>query len=158
MAECPIISFMGRLVAIFVTPEKTGELQETEQVTAIVGKGLEGDRYCAGHGTFSKGDPANEVTLIETEAIDALERDYDIKLSPAETRRNLVTEGIALNHFVGKDFRIGAVALRGIRLCEPCGHLEKLTVEGVERGLRHRGGLRAQVVTGGTIQVGDAVG
>lgn len=149
---------MGRLVTIFVTAEKTGEPQQTEQVNAVVGKGLEGDRYFSGQGTFSKGDPANEVTLIETEAIDALERDYDIKLSPAETRRNLVTEGIALNHLVGKDFRIGAVGLRGIRLCEPCGHLEKLTVEGVERGLRHRGGLRAQVVTGGIIQVGDAVG
>ena len=149
---------MGRLIAIFVTPEKTGAPQQTDQVTAFVGKGLEGDRYGAGQGTFSKGDPANEVTLIETEAIDALERDYDIKLSPAETRRNLVTEGIALNHLVGKDFRIGAVGLRGIRLCEPCGHLEKLTVEGVERGLRHRGGLRAQVVTGGTIQVDDVIG
>ncbi len=149
---------MGRLIGIYVASEKAAEPQETRQATAVMGKGLEGDRYCAGRGTFSKGDPANEVTLVEIEAITALERDYDIKLSPAETRRNLVTEGVALNHLVGKDFRIGAVSLRGIRLCEPCGHLEKLTASGVEQGLRHRGGLRAQVVTGGTIQVGDSLG
>jgi MOSC domain-containing protein YiiM len=149
---------MGRLIGIYVAPEKTAALQETQQVTALAGKGLEGDRYCAGQGTFSKGDPANEVTLVEIEAIEALERDYDIKLRPAETRRNLLTEGVALNHLVGKDFRIGAVSLRGIRLCEPCGHLEKLTANGVEQGLRHRGGLRAQVVTGGIMQVGDDLG
>ena len=75
-----------------------------------------------------------------------------------ELRRNLITEGIALNHLVGRDFRVGAVSLRGLRLCEPCGHLEKLTMNGVERGLRHRGGLRAQVVSSGTMRVGDDVG
>ena len=149
---------MGRLVGIYVAPEKAAETQEARQVTAVVGKGLEGDRYCEGQGTFSKRAPSNEVTLIEMEAIEALERDYDIKLSPAETRRNLITEGIALNHLVGRDFRVGAVSLRGLRLCEPCGHLEKLTTNGVERGLRHRGGLRAQVVTGGIMRVGDDVG
>lgn len=152
-----IIFTMGRLIGIYVTPEKTAEPQEAQRVTAVVSKGLEGDRYCAGLGTFSKGDPANEVTLIEKEAIEALERDYNIELSPAETRRNLLTEGIALNHLVGKDFHIGTVSLRGVRLCEPCGHLEKLTASGVEQGLRHRGGLRAQVVTGGTMQVGDSI-
>jgi len=149
---------MGRLVGIYVAPRKAAEPQEAQQVTAVVGKGLEGDRYCEGQGTFSKGDPSNEVTLIELEAIEALDRDYDIKLPPAETRRNLITEGIALNHLVGRDFRVGAVSLRGLRLCEPCGHLEKLTMNGVERGLRHRGGLRAQVVSSGTMRVGDDVG
>ena len=86
---------MGRLVGIYVAPRKAAEPQEAQQVTAVVGKGLEGDRYCEGQGTFSKGDTSNEVTLIELEAIEALDRDYDIKLPPAETRRNLITESFS---------------------------------------------------------------
>jgi MOSC domain-containing protein YiiM len=98
------------------------------------------------------------VTLIEIEAIEALERDYGVKLSPGDARRNIVTRGVALNHLVGKEFRVGEVVLRGIRLCEPCQHLVQLTgQEKVLPGLVHRGGLRAQVVKGGVIRVGDAV-
>jgi MOSC domain-containing protein YiiM len=72
-------------------------------------------------------------------------------------RRNIVTHGIALNHLVEKQFNIGAVILRGTRLCEPCVHLEKLSQAGAMRGLIHRGGLRAEIVTGGTIRVGDEI-
>jgi MOSC domain-containing protein YiiM len=98
------------------------------------------------------------VTLIEIEAIEALERDYGVKLSPGDARRNIVTRGVALNHLVGKEFRVGEAVLRGIRLCEPCQHLVRLTgQEKVLPGLVHRGGLRAQVVKGGVIRVGDAV-
>ncbi|MEK7341409.1 MAG: MOSC domain-containing protein, partial [Candidatus Binatota bacterium] len=63
----------------------------------------------------------------------------------------------ALNHLVGRDFKVGAVTLRGIRLCEPCAHLENLSRKGVQRGLIHRGGLRAHILTGGTIRLGDTI-
>jgi MOSC domain-containing protein YiiM len=65
---------------------------------------------------------------------------------------------VALNHLVGREFTVGAVLLRGTRLCEPCAHLEALSAPGVQRALAHRGGLRAEVVAGGTVRVGDAIG
>ena len=128
------------------------------EVRAVVGKGLEGDRYAAKLGTYSK-DPGSgrDVTLIESEAIEALRRDYHVELRAVESRRNIVTQGISLNHLVGKEFRVGEVVLRGTRLCEPCAHLEIMTVKGALRGLIHRGGLRAEIVTGGTIRVGDSI-
>jgi MOSC domain-containing protein YiiM len=78
-------------------------------------------------------------------------------LDPGQARRNIVTRGIALNHLVEQEFRIGDVVLRGTRLCEPCAHMEKLTIKGTLRGLIHRGGLRAEIVKGGTIRVGDVI-
>ena len=122
---------------------------------AVYGQGLKGDRYATAEGTFSRpGAAGHEVTLIETEA---LEREYDVALGPGDSRRNVVTRGIALNHLVGCVFTIGDVTLRGVRLCEPCGHLEKLTRKGTRAGLIHRGGLRADIVTGGVVRVWDAI-
>ena len=85
------------------------------QVVAIPGVGLEGDRYALGKGTFSKPEPDFELTLIEAEAIEALQREYNVELAPADARRNLVTRGVALNHLVGRDFQIGEVKAHGIR-------------------------------------------
>jgi MOSC domain-containing protein YiiM len=104
-----------------------------------------------------KGGPDREVTLIEAEAIEALPRDEGVAFEASESRRNLVTRGVALNHLVGREFRVGSVPLRGIRLCEPCVHLESLTRPGVKAGLTHRGGLRAQLLGDGEIRVGDPV-
>jgi MOSC domain-containing protein YiiM len=97
------------------------------------------------------------VTLIEIEALEALQRDYQVELDPALSRRNIVTRGVPLNHLVEREFRIGDVVLRGTRLCEPCAHLERLTAKGAMRGLIHRGGLRADILEGGTIKVGDTL-
>jgi MOSC domain-containing protein YiiM len=125
-------------------------------VLAVVGKGLEGDRYASKLGTYSnQPGSGRDVTLIEVEAIEALKRDYGIELDPGLARRNIVTRGVPLNHFVEKEFKIGEVILRGTRLCDPCAHMEKLTVKGAMRGLIHRGGLRAEILKGGMIRVGD---
>lgn len=150
--------FHGQLIGIYVSPQKSKELQAVEAAEAVAGRGLAGDRYFLKEGTFSPKDgPDREVTLIEIEALEGLEREYKIALPPHQTRRNLLTRGVPLNHLVGKTFTVGPVVLHGIRLCEPCGHLEKLTCKGVEKGLLHRGGLRAQIVTGGALKVGAAV-
>lgn len=150
--------FQGKLIGIYITPHKGADLQSIDRVEAVAGRGLTGDRYFLKDGTYSaKGGPDREVTLIEVEALDGLAREYEITLQPYQSRRNLLTCGVPLNHLVGKMFTIGPVAFRGIRLCEPCGHLEKLTCKGVEKGLKHRGGLRAQIVTGGLLEVGTAV-
>ncbi len=146
------------VVSIHVTPAGSAPMAAVKEARAVPGKGLEGDRYLKQTGTYSnKPGPARELTLIEFEALDALKRDYGIELDPGNARRNLVTRGVALNHLVGLEFRVGPVTLRGIRLCEPCSHLEELTRVGVREGLVHRGGLRAQILTEGTIRVGDRI-
>ncbi len=134
-------------------------MQSATSIRAVAGKGLEGDRYYSGCGSYSDHPgTGRHVTLIEAEALDALRRDYQLELDAGKTRRNIVTCGVALNHLVGKEFRIGEITLRGLRLCEPCAHMEKLTVKGALRGLVHRGGLRAEIVKGGVIRAGDTIG
>jgi MOSC domain-containing protein YiiM len=150
--------FQGQLLGIFVTAHPRELLNAVDQAEAVVGKGLQGDRYFSNEGTFSKpGSADREVTLIESEALEGLAREYNVALEPAAARRNLVTRQVPLNHLVGREFVVGSVVLRGIRLCEPCGHLEKLTIQGVKDGLRHRGGLRAQIIQGGILRQGDLI-
>jgi len=145
----------GIIELIYVSSIAAGPVRSVNEAHAVPGAGLEGDRYALGQGTFSKPLPDRELTLIEAEAIEAMQRDYDVELAPGEARRNLVTRGVALNHLVGRDFQIGNVKIHGIRLCEPCDHLQRLTGRSVIKGLRHRGGLRAQILSQGKIRVGD---
>ncbi len=125
----------------------------------MAGEGLEGDCYFTKNGKFSdKPGPGRQITLIELESIEALKRDANIELDPVQTRRNVVTSNVPLNHLVGKQFRLGEdVVLRGIKLCEPCGYLEDLTLKGVRDGLVHSGGLRAEIVEGGMLRVDDQI-
>jgi MOSC domain-containing protein YiiM len=144
--------------ALFIGPVVKKPLHEVDLVVCVVGHGLEGDRKFRREGLPPrKNGPDREVTLIEAEAIEAVNRDCDIELRPLETRRNVLTRGVALNHLVGKRFRVGEVILEGLRLCEPCEYLESLTRPGVREALLHRGGLRAQVLEGGSIKVGDPI-
>ena len=150
--------FKGTVVSIHIASDAEGRMVGVKEARAVPGKGLEGDRYFQQIGTYSaKPGPDREVTLIEAEALEALRRDYGVTLGPGESRRNITTRGVPLNFLVGKEFAVGPVSLRGIRLCEPCGHLEDLTREGARAGLVHRGGLRAQILTEGVIRAGDAV-
>jgi MOSC domain-containing protein YiiM len=133
-------------------------MRSVDWVRAIPGKGLEGDRYFEASGTYSDSPgPGREVTLIESEAIEAMARDNGITIPEGASRRNVVTRGAPLNHLVGMEFDVGPVRLLGIRLCEPCSHLESLTRKGLIAGLVHRGGLRAQILTEGDIRIGDPI-
>jgi MOSC domain-containing protein YiiM len=147
----------GKIESIHIAPAALSPTAAVGQVHAIPGVGLEGDRYALQQGTFSKPLPDFELTLIEAEALEALKRDYEVELAPGEARRNLVTRGVPLNHLVGREFRIGEVKVRGIRLCEPCSHLQTLVGRPVIKGLIHRGGLRAQILSHGRIHIGDVV-
>ncbi len=150
--------FEGRLEAIYVAEKKGSDLQPVQEAQAIAGCGLAGDRYCGKQGAGAKPiEPGRQITLIEIEALEALAREDQMTLQPGQARRSLITRGVPLNHLVGSEFQIGDVVLRGIRLCEPCDHLESLTVTGVKKGLCHRGGLRAQIVQGGVLRPGDVV-
>lgn len=132
-------------------------MESVEEARAVPGKGLEGDRYFYRQGTFFKPQPDRELTLIEAEAIEAMKRELDVDFGLSDSRRNVVTRGVPLNHLVGKEFWIGEVKALGLRLCEPCSHLQKLSHDKVLPGLVHRGGLRAQILTEGTIRVGEKV-
>jgi len=147
----------GTVESIYIASTAQGATLAVGQAVAIPGAGLEGDRYALKLGTFYKPAPDYELTLIEAEAIEALRRDYQVELTAGEARRNIVTRNVPLNHLVGREFAIGEVRVRGIRLCEPCDHLQKVTGKPVLKGLLHRGGLRAQILTRGTIRVGDEV-
>jgi len=150
--------FQGKVVSLHTARDAAVPMDSTREVKAVPGQGLEGDRYFNGTGHWSKHPGVSrEVTLIEIEAIKALEHEKNIAIEPGAARRNVVTRGVPLNHLVGREFQIGAVRLRGTRLCEPCAYLEGLTQQGVLAGLIHRGGLRAEIVTGGTIRVEDVI-
>ncbi len=150
----------GHIESIHLATAAEAPVRGVAEATAIAGLGLEGDRYALGTGTFSpKPKPSRQITLIEAEAIEALERELGMALAPGETRRNLVTRGVALNHLVGRDFSVGGARLRGHELCEPCGDLARMTGKPqILPGLTHRGGLRAEILEGGLIRVGDSVG
>lgn len=147
----------GRVDSIHIAAAAKAPMQAVDRVVAMPGVGLEGDRYALKTGTFYKPQPEFELTLIEAEAIEAILREYKIAMTVGEARRNVVTRGVPLNHLVGREFNIGPVKIRGIRLCEPCSHLEAITGLPVIKGLRHRGGLRAQILTQGVIQVGSSL-
>ena len=150
---------MGRVESIHIAPSAEAPVQGLAEVLAIVGVGLEGDRYAARTGSFSaKPKPGRQITLIEAEAIEALAQELGLVLVPGETRRNLVTRGVALNHLVGREFTVGEVRLRGFELCEPCSSLARMTGKPqILPGLTHRGGLRAGILEGGVLRVGDPI-
>src|SRR5215470_19975614 len=150
--------FHGEVVSIHVAASAGAPMESRQSIEAIVGRGLEGDRYVDGSGHWSSNPGiGRQVTLIEIETIEALEDEKSIVIAPGASRRNLVTRGVPLNHLVGREFQAGAVRLFGRRLCEPCDYLEGLTTKGILTGLIHRGGLRASIVAGGAIRIGDVV-
>lgn len=134
-------------------------MRAVDYVRAVPGCGLEGDRYFMGKGTFSPQPmkPDFELTLIEQEKIEAFARESGLPFTAFEARRNVVTEGVDLNALAGSEFMIGEVRVRGIRLCEPCNYLAKITWPETLRGLVHKGGLRAQILTEGIIRAGDPI-
>lgn len=148
----------GSVEGIFISPEFEQLPEPIEEIEVVPGKGIRGDRYFLAEGRESAGEEAGyDLTLIEAEALEALEAEQGIELTAAESRRNVLTRGVGLNDLLGKRFRVGEIECEGVELCEPCSHLEKLTRPGVLRGMVHRAGLCAHVLSGGSIRVGDAV-
>jgi MOSC domain-containing protein len=141
----------GTVAAILIAPDAEALLSRVDEVQALAGRGLAGDRYADGRGTFSAPGRGYQLTLVEAEVLDAIELPW------SQARRNVVTRGISLNGLVGHRFRIGSVECVGRRLAEPCAHLEKLARPGLLRPLVHRGGLRADIVVDGVIHLGDEV-
>lgn len=157
------IEWRGRLLHIHIAPAASAGMQELEQANLVAGRGIEGDRYFLGTGTYSPKPDAREVTLLEIEVLEALARNDPplqagpIRIAPGDHRRNLTVRGVPLSHLVGKRFRIGEVVIRGGRLNYPCKYLEKLVGLPVYQPLYNRSGLNCRIEQGGTIRRGDAI-
>jgi len=147
----------GKLVAIYTAPGEAAPMEAHDEIAAIAGTGLAGDRYAAKVGAFSeKPGGGREVTLIAREGITAANEE-GVAVGEHETRRNLVTEGVDLDQLVGRTFSVGDVVMRGVRDCPPCKYLEGLTRPGVMAALRGRGGLRADILRDGVLRIGDKI-
>ena len=150
--------WQGRLEHIYIAEKGSAPMHALSEARFIAGIGIEGDRYATGQGFYSKTPrPDRQVTLIEIETLEALRRDHAIELAPGETRRNLTTRDVPLNHLVGKRFRVGSVLLYGARLNVPCKYLEQVTGKPVYAPLIHRSGLNCEIVEGGVVRSGDRI-
>lgn len=143
----------GVVEAIWVAPDAGAPALGLDVAHALAGRGLEGDRHVVGTGTFPSGLPGSALTLIEAEVCES----FAPPLEASEHRRNVVSRGIELNGLVGREFLVGAVRCRGMRLCEPCTVVDRYASRPVLRALVHRGGLRADILADGAIRTGDAV-
>jgi MOSC domain-containing protein YiiM len=133
--------------ALHVGERKSLRLESVDSVRAVAGRGLEGDRHFRKNGV----KPGQALTLVEAENVEAA------GLSPGETRRQVTTRGVRLDDLVGRRFRVGEVECYGVELCEPCKHLQSMTRPGIIKELTHRAGINADILTDGTISVGDEV-
>jgi MOSC domain-containing protein YiiM len=146
----------GAVEQIFLAEPRSPTFS-VDSVLAITGRGLEGDRYLAPEDSWAPSGTA--ISLIEVEAIEAIREEYGVDLADGRSRRQVVTRDVRLNDLVGREFTVGAVRCRGVELCEPCLHLTKLLGEpDLIKAAVHRAGLRADILVGGRIAVGDAVG
>jgi hypothetical protein len=155
--EGPPLTGVVELLA--VAPLAEAPMQLVLGAHALPGRGLEGDRYANSSGTFSPRGahrPGYELTLIAAEVVEQLTT-RDAAIDFTSTRRNVLTRGIDVNALVGRDFSIGDVHCRGLRLAEPCAHLERLRGPGLLRPLIHRGGLRVDILNDGYITKGSPI-
>lgn len=152
------MSSSGSITGIFISAQAGGEPRSMERIEALAERGLAGDRYAEGRGTFSE-VPGNgrHLTMIEREAVEAFNAEFGKQLRPEQLGRNLVTSGVRLNDLVGQRVRIGSALIAIQRYCEPCTTLQRRLGEETLRGFVHRGGVRADVLEGGEIRVGDPI-
>ena len=154
--EVSTVMLEGSVEDLFIAERATGDMVSLAEVVAVADRGLEGDRYFHRRGSFSRWPGrGRDVTLIEAEVLSSLPASCAI--SGAQARRNILTRGLRLNALVGQFFQLGEVVLYGVRLCDPCSHLDKLTRPGVMAALVGRGGLRADIIEGGVIRIGDEI-
>jgi len=150
----------GRVKYLIIGPEAGAPLKEVAKVTAEAGRGLVGDRYHLGCGSFNAAQfdqRVREVTLIDIAAVETCNMRLSRTLAPADFRRNIVTEGIDLSVLRGRRFRVGGTVLRWVRSAPPCRYLARLLGEDIMRGLKGVGGIRAVIEQGGEIKTGDRI-
>jgi len=145
----------GTVVGIFTATGKGEGIVARDEVVAVAGRGLEGDRYYeSNHGDH---DPAKEITLIELEGLRVAADEHDVTLDPGEHRRNVVVEGLGLVGLVGETITVGGAEVEVVADNPPCKYLQTLIGKPVVLALRRKGGVRGRIAKGGTIRLGDPV-
>jgi hypothetical protein len=158
------MNWKGELLHIHTAPSASFEMEEQKEAELIPGKGIAGDRYFLGTGTYSSKPDVRDVTLIEVEVLEALAvgqprvPGLTATLTPDQHRRNLTTRGVPVNHLLGKRFKVGEVVLRAARFNFPCKYIEELLgIPGLYEGLLNRSGMNCAIEVGGIIRPGDAI-
>lgn len=150
--------FTGTVVSLCSAPRSFLPMRSFGELTLQEGVGVVGDRYAGRRGFYSDlHHDGRQVTLFEVETLRAIERDYRISLAPTDHRRNITTEGVPLNHLVGRRFTVGATLLEGVMLSVPCRHIEQVTGKEIFNAMLHRSGLMARILRGGPVMVGDTI-
>ena len=153
----PSAAWNGSVVNLFIAPKSAGPMIPVAQVRALADRGLEGDRFFRESWAAAK-RPDKAVSLIEAEVLEMAASEYQVTIAGDQTRRNIITRGVPLIKLLDREFMIGTVLMRGIRLFEPCAHLEKVSqISGIFRALENRSGLKAAILSDGVIQIGDSV-
>jgi MOSC domain-containing protein YiiM len=148
----------GVLAGIWLAPEGAAPMRRVPSARLVAGRGLEGDRYALGGGTWARyPNLEKQVTLIDAADVAAVATEVGVPLTPGDTRRNLVTAGVDLPSLVGRWFAVGDALLFGVKRCPPCTHLERLTGVRLVKAMVHRGGINAAVFGGARIAEGDVV-
>src|SRR5687768_1362325 len=153
----PSAAWKGSVVNLYIAPEPAGPMISVAQVRAFADRGLEGDRFFRDSWAAAK-RPDKAVSLIEQEVLEMAASEHHVTIAGDKTRRNIITRGVPLIELLDRDFMIGNVVMRGIRLFEPCAHLEKVSqIPGIFRALENRSGLKAAILSDGVIHTGDAI-
>ena len=144
---------MSEVYKIGITNNNNQKIKEVNSIKVLANQGIIGDRY------FKEfNDPYSQLSLIESENIDNYNIKYGLNIPYIDFRRNIVTKGIRLNDLIGKKFLVGEVELEGIDLCRPCRHLcELLDQDNIIKEFLRRGGLRCQILSSSTINIGDKI-
>ena len=149
----------GIVVALFTVDRRAAPMKKVEELYALAGRGIEGDRYFLGTGTYSKSpEPGRQVTLIKSEVLESLKNKLEINVKPEESRRNILTQGIEINDLIGTEFYVGTVRLRAHRITQPCLYLEKLLDQpGLYKELWDKGGISCEILSDGVIKERDII-
>ncbi len=122
-------------------------LQEVNSIECVAGHGLRGDRF------FDyKNNYKGQITFFSREVFAQLrEKIPGVDKSPGVLRRNVIVSDVDLNSLIGAEFELQGVRFRGTAHCKPCYWLDTAFAPGTETWLKGNGGLRAQILTSGTL-------
>lgn len=152
-------SSSGKVIGLFTAEVSGQEMIVHDEIHLIAGVGVEGDRYAKQEGRWSdRPKPEHQLTLIESETLDAIAHETGVILTPRECRRNIVTRGIDLNSLIGRHVRIGRDAIVYLKIHNhPCRYLERLIDKTVMESLLGRSGVNCEIRTGGHVGLGDII-
>ena len=144
---------MIKVIKLGIAKNNNQKIQEVEKIELLSGKGVIDDRHFQ-----ETSDAQTQVTLIESENIDYFNKKFNVQIPYVDFRRNIITQGIELNKFIGKKLMIGETKIEGKDLCRPCKHLQKLlNHKEIIKEFIQKGGLRCEILVSGIIKVGDKI-